>query len=133
MKPRYFTPLPWVVGFLACIAPTTIAATPPGAAGSNPITKEVATERLKRHPIVKAAISQAEKFAGRKSCVMDFQKLRVLPQFEPGSAFEYNVRITCESKRGEFESAAIIEIEGQSLNYGDPFQDIDRLSFHIAG
>jgi hypothetical protein len=134
MVRRFPTMLAIAIGLMTFVAPVLIARSGEssrGAKDAGPITKETAARRLKRNPIIKAAIGQAESFVGAKSCVVNFLKLRELTQFEPGSAFEYQVRIMCQSK-GEFEKTAIIEVEGQSLNYGEPHQDIDRLSFHMA-
>jgi hypothetical protein len=129
---RRFEILLVTFGLIGSVSPSLPARGGPSsrlAKDAGPITRDEATVRLKRIPIVKAAIEQA----GTKTCVFDYKKIRDLAQFEPGSAFEYKVRITCEAKRGEFESAAIIEIEGQNLNYGEALQDIDRLSFHVSG
>lgn len=134
---RFSFQLAMSVGLTTCLASILLARSGPHQKRiqeGGPITKEVAARRLKRIPIIKAAIEQGEAFAGKKNCVMEFQQLRELKQFEPGSAFEYRVRITCESKEtGDFEHGATIEVEGQNLNYGEALQDIDRLSFAMVG
>jgi len=103
------------------------------ANGFGSVTEEEAISRLRRHPIIASAIEQAVAFTEARNCSFQFARLRDLTQFEPGSAFEYAVRISCTSDSEGYDSSATVEIEGQSINYGEGLQDIGHLSFRIAG
>jgi hypothetical protein len=88
---------------------------------------------LETNKVVGAAIAEAKAFTGAKTCKYKFAKLEYPKQFEAGTAFDFNVDITCATLAPDLESQGFIHVEGTWLNGGKGPQDIQNLSLHFAG
>jgi hypothetical protein len=107
---------------------TSVAQAVPKSGAAWP-SNEIATKEISKVRIINVAIDEAKKFSGARKCSFDYTLLKALPQFEPGSAFEYEVKVTCTSRDAE----GMVLIKGQWLRSGGRQQDIEQLSFHMAG
>lgn len=80
---------------------------------------------LKSNPIVNAALTQAKKFSGAKTCEYKVESSEP-PQFEKGTTFDYSAEITCMHEG----AAAIIRVKGRMFSVGP--QEL-TLSIAFAG
>lgn len=83
---------------------------------------------LKAHPVVTAAARQAQDFAGSRSCRYAVARAVPVPQFEPGSAFDFEAEIVC--RRGDV--AGIVKVSGRYVT-GQGAQQELRLEIGFAG
>lgn len=83
---------------------------------------------LKAHPVVAAAVRQAQEFSGARNCRYAVARAVPVPQFEPGSAFDFDAEIVC--RRGE--AAGIVRVSGRYLA-GQGMQQELRLEIGFAG
>lgn len=83
---------------------------------------------LKAHPVVSAAVRQAQDFSGARSCRYAVVRAVPVPQFEAGSAFDFDAEITC--RKGE--AAGVVRVSGRYLA-GQGLQQELRLEIGFAG
>lgn len=83
---------------------------------------------LKAHPVVAAAVRQAQDFSGARSCRYAVARAAPIPQFEPGSAFDFDAEIVC--RRGEV--AGIVKVSGRYMASMGQQQEL-RLEIAFAG
>lgn len=67
---------------------------------------------LKRNSVVAAAVAQAKKFAGAKTCDYDVKATEV-KAFEKGTTFDYSADISCGDGKGEGSGTASVAVKGR--------------------
>jgi azurin len=83
---------------------------------------------LKKNPIVKAAVAEAKKFTGAKTCKYTIESSEP-EQFQKGTTFDYSAEITCSENPDEFE--AMIRVRGRMFSPDGP--QALTLSIDFAG
>ena len=81
---------------------------------------------LKKNPIVNAAVAEAKKFSGAKTCDYDVKSSED-PQSRKGSTFDYSAEITCI----DTEAAGIVRVKG-STSFSDYVENL-TLSIEFVG
>jgi hypothetical protein len=81
---------------------------------------------LKKNPIVNAAVAEAKKFSGAKTCNYDVKSSEA-PQFQKGTTFDYSAEVTCIHD----EAAGIVRVKGRT-SFSDYMEDL-TLSIGFAG
>ena len=66
---------------------------------------------LKKNSIVNAAVAEAKRFSGAKTCQYNVESSEP-PQFQKGTTFDYSAEITCSHN----EAAGIIRVKGRMFS-----------------
>ena len=81
---------------------------------------------LKKNPVVNAAVVEAKKFSGAKTCKYKVESNEP-DEFEKGTTFDYSADISCTHK----EAGAIIRVKGRMFSDVGPQEFV--LSIEFAG